>query len=521
MLALNISASAVGRKVIVEATLNNVREVALGILDATFAVKSPGTLLRRLYAVQSYEDWCSEKLQKHWLPVQEFDVWTYVRFLQTSKAPPTKSGSLVEALRFTWFLLGVEGADLAEQSLRVKGVSAQMRAAKRPWRPADLLTVKEVKMLHALLESGSEAMGAGHLLHLLYSRSRWSDLTMVSSIFMDAEACYLEVYTQSHKTARGAEQKSKLLPIVCSCTGIDGQNWAVTYFSVRQQCGLTLPLEGPGSMMRCPLNSAATSWSQRPLSSQEGSDFMRKVLDAPKSAERRISSHSLKSTLLSWTSKYGLSEHSRAVLARHTSKAVTATAVYSRDLLSPILRELNLVLEAVRNGSFNPDMTRSGMLTPGALPFLGGTPMPAATGGLPGTPVPDVKLRRAAQEQGEDRSSDGSFVWLKQSDDANRLFETSGARSPSGDSLALADDEFSETTEENSVQSSSESDLGDGAGQYRDFRDAPSDFVINNKSLVLHQVKSAGWLTCGRKLTPSYSKIFELNGIRCSRCFNV
>ena len=50
LLALNISSSAVGRKVIVEATLNNVREVAMGILEA-------------------YEDWCTEKLQKHWLPV--------------------------------------------------------------------------------------------------------------------------------------------------------------------------------------------------------------------------------------------------------------------------------------------------------------------------------------------------------------------------------------------------------------------------------------------------------------------
>ena len=52
-------------------------------------------------------------------------------------------------------LLGVDGADLAERSLRVKGVSAQ----KRPWRPADLLTVMEARELHAILATGNVRFG--------------------------------------------------------------------------------------------------------------------------------------------------------------------------------------------------------------------------------------------------------------------------------------------------------------------------------------------------------------------------
>ena len=74
-------------------------------------VKSAGTLFRRLYAIQAYEDWCVEHLNKHWLPVSEYDVWTYVRWLQKTNAPATKAGSLVEALRFSWYLLAVEGSD--------------------------------------------------------------------------------------------------------------------------------------------------------------------------------------------------------------------------------------------------------------------------------------------------------------------------------------------------------------------------------------------------------------------------
>lgn len=123
-------------------------------------------------------------------------------------------------------MLGFDGADLAERSLRVKGVSPQMRAAKHPWRPADLLTVMEARELHAILANKNALLGdrclTGHLLHLPYSRSRWSDLNMVTSIYMDPEGQFLEVANRCHKTARGAEQKARFLPIVCPCSGIDG-----------------------------------------------------------------------------------------------------------------------------------------------------------------------------------------------------------------------------------------------------------------------------------------------------------
>ena len=41
-----------------------------------------------------------EKLGKHWLPVVEYEVWSYVRSLQISKAPATKASSLVEGPSF-------------------------------------------------------------------------------------------------------------------------------------------------------------------------------------------------------------------------------------------------------------------------------------------------------------------------------------------------------------------------------------------------------------------------------------
>ena len=140
LLSVSMGSSSVGLKVSVEATIDTVQECSWRILDAIFAVKSPGTLLRRLYSLQAYQQWCMDHQNVDWIPVSERTVWDYVQWLQTTGAAPTKASSLLEALRFAWYLLGVQGADESEKSLRVKGVSMQMRAAKRPWRPADLLT---------------------------------------------------------------------------------------------------------------------------------------------------------------------------------------------------------------------------------------------------------------------------------------------------------------------------------------------------------------------------------------------
>ena len=82
--------------------------------------------------------------------------------------------------------------------------------------------------------------------------------------------------------------KTRLLPIVAPAIGIDGSAWAQTYLDVRRQCNLWLPLDGYGPMMCAPSNSTATVWTQRALTSEEGSEFLRKVLKAPKTKERRI-----------------------------------------------------------------------------------------------------------------------------------------------------------------------------------------------------------------------------------------
>eukprot|EP00435_Cladocopium_sp_Y103_P038505 s526_g10.t1 len=530
LLAFSLVSSSIGLKVTVEATADTVFECALKILDAVFAVKSPGTLMRRLYSIQAFEHWCNDKFNEHWLPVTEYKAWQYVCWLKDTSAAPTKATSFIEALRFSWYLLGVEGSGDAEKSLRVKGLASQQKASKKPWRPADLLRLDEVLQLHAILMDESAALGdrllCGHFLHLLYGRCRWSDLTCVTDLFIDSDTQYLEVATRWHKGGRSAEMKARLLPIVAPARGVDQSNWAVEYLALRKRAGLELPLEEHGPMMRAPLNDAATQWSSRPLSSEEGSAFLRGVLKAPKTTTRRLSTHSMKSTILSWSSKYGLPDSTRAVLARHVSSVASATAVYSRDLLSPVLRELDNMLTAMRTGLFHPDRTRSGMITPVALaPMAPVTPFGRGMPPVPATPVHQVAptipaADRKADDQAEvlalGNSSLGSWEHVENLWNAD---DASVGASPSPADCGQAD---SDTSEEASVQSSSSSESEGEEEEPRHFNfDPPSDFYINNNSLVVHCCRTDGVLKCGRRVSPNFSKVFELNGIRCSRCFDV
>ena len=75
--------------------------------------------------------------------------------------------------------------------------------------------------------------------------------------------------------------------------------------------------------------------------------------------KNELGTHSLKATLLSWSSKYGLSLQTRAILGYH-SKSKGSVLVYGRDNISQPLRELDEVIRAVAFKRFFPDSRLSG-----------------------------------------------------------------------------------------------------------------------------------------------------------------
>lgn len=89
-----------------------------------------------------------------------------------------------------------------------------------------------------------------------------------------------------------------------------------------------------------------------------------------------------------------------------------------------------------------------------------------------------------------------------------------------------AEESLSETSEEDSEQSTSDEEDG-VSGQVDDLDRVPaitipiSGYYINLQSSVLHCIRKDNVFRCGKKLTQNFKSVWELNGIRCSRCFDV
>ena len=510
-----------GRLVSLESSSSSFDADGMTVMDACFSIKSPNTLLKRFYALQSYFDWLKAEQIVDFLPFTELKAWNYLQFLKNSGAPATKSASFLEAVRFSKYVLNVDGASCVLDSLRIKGLSAQLLSEKRPWRPADVLQVKDVLRLHEALNDETicltDRVIVGHFIHMLYARARWSDLVAVQNAFLDAEGAFFEVESRWHKNARSADIRAKLLPIVAPAVGIDGKCWAATYLQLRDKAGLALPQAEASPMLPAPLLEDS-QWSRRHLTSQEGDNFLRRFfqLGETTSTCKRITTHSMKSTGVSWCAKMGVCGETRAVLARHQSATLGSTMLYSRDIVSAALREFTRVIHCIYQQEFHPDRTRSGMLTPVPTPA---TPCPPAHAVATKQSGPEPLQIIGVAEEVPREPSIGSPSEV----DADLMANMEDKQSVGAGQRDDVEDDMSSESSSSTYESDDDPAPSETIGaRYFDGivpEPAAEQWWINVKSLVIHATKTSETFVCGRKLTQSYNIVAELNGLKCSRCF--
>lgn len=198
----------------------------------------------------------------------------------------------------------------------------------------------------------------------------------------------------------------------------------------------------------------------RPLDSQEASAWLRLLLhgDSNVNPERKVSSHSMKATLLAFAARRGLPMDVRLQLGYHTG-SFKMGLTYSRDGAAASLISLEQMLNEIKVGLFLPDETRSGRIR---------TQLPA----LPSSVV-EVKDEEAVPTSG-------------------------------GDVLEETDD-TAETSDESSSDESSEEDdyepHGDGSRIFK-APEAPSGFTLwqHSKSKILHLMAKGNTrvFSCGR-----------------------
>ena len=107
----------------------------------------------------------------------------------------------------------------------------------------------------------------------------------------------------------------------------------------------------------------AGGWSGKEMSNAKFAQWIEAILlESGFEAVEPFSGHSAKRTLLSWTAKYGLSMHTQAILGHHSLSKERTPLVHARDAQAAPIREMEEVVLQVRQGTFRPDLTRSGQV---------------------------------------------------------------------------------------------------------------------------------------------------------------
>eukprot|EP00435_Cladocopium_sp_Y103_P006727 s5228_g2.t1 len=270
----------------------------------------------------------------------------------------------LEAITFCRHVLGITEFDECTVSRRCQGVAALDVHHKS--LQAEPLSVRHLETLHTILTTDAETWNrvfAGMLLFCVYARSRWSDAQHGEKLIEDMDAsgqcAYIEVATGVHKTAKALQLRHVYLPLVAPCIGVVPGNWGAAWCECRRELGIH-------DMKQFPLMPAPDPQqipTVRPLSSTEAGSWMRDLLQINHDDKSvRFSSHSLKSTCLSYAAKRGCSFEDRLSLGYHTQHLKMAL-VYSRDGSSRPLRVLESILKEIRTKVFNPNDTRSGRLS--------------------------------------------------------------------------------------------------------------------------------------------------------------
>ena len=334
----------------------------LRMLRDILAGKAPATLTKRANAMLRY----IEKLRvaKVAVPGDEAFLYNYFCEMRTAGFPLSRLRSLVESIRFTEFVFGIEG--LSQKLLSRRCLGASRRSGETVVRQSDPLTVSQLSCLHQVLHDDQalfwDRLVSGSTLMAVYTRSRWMDMQHTDEIVLDPNELapiFVELKIKEFKTKKANAWRGGTMAAVGPASGVVRGNWVATWWGLRQELHAALS-EGYPLM---PAPNGEGDPTVRPLSTSELGKWVRMILDRHGLLhdEAKITSHSCKATLLSFLAKYGASIPDREILGGHTGR-MKSVLTYSRDALAAPLRVLDDMLQKIRSGHFDPNASRSGMM---------------------------------------------------------------------------------------------------------------------------------------------------------------
>eukprot|EP00435_Cladocopium_sp_Y103_P047997 s1511_g14.t1 len=165
--------------------------------------------------------------------------------------------------------------------------------------------------------------------------------------------------------------------------------WGRDFVNVSKSVGLDLSEWTQGHPL-LPAPTQIGDWTDRAVTSSEVQKWLQGILrDCKDFDPTGFTPHGCKATTLLMLSRYGATPEDRLILGHHQVNR-GALEVYARDLQSAPLRVLEQMFSDIRCGRFSPDVTRSGMFTPGANPGTVTVPISGDVSPVPTTPIDDT-----------------------------------------------------------------------------------------------------------------------------------
>ena len=339
------------------------------VLQDVFSKKSPATIYKRAPSFWKFFEWMKGSYSQS-LHLSEQRVYDYLCHLRDSNAAPSTGQAFIESVNFLSHLVGFVAFDASRiVSPRVKGVVHSMLIKKKPLNQARPLTKQEVAALENMVlfpESEVLAVIAGFFLFCIMNCCRFTDAQYAENTELDDSGSLYILHsgTRQHKTATTADKKTTLLPLVCLGHVFQSRSWAADWLLLIDAQGWPEDQE-----FLLPAFCEATGrWSTRRMSSGEGALWLREclaaqdidVLDTPKLP----TSHSCKTTILSWMAKSGnFSIPDRQVMGHHLDRPSTSALTYGRQNFIPILVRIAALIKRIKDGNFIPDAKSSKMVT--------------------------------------------------------------------------------------------------------------------------------------------------------------
>lgn len=335
----------------------------LQILADTLRSKSTRTLNLRVSSLLLYIRW----LRKHspdeqFLPFVESTVYEYMCSIRSAACSATRGTTFISTLAFVKDVLGMSGALDCVESARISGAALEMYLTKRPLKqapPLEPLMVGILEIMSFCDENLYLRCMAGFCLMCIYGRLRVSD--MHRAVNLSVRGAYVEGSLMRVKTARTKEKQSTFLPCVVPCEGMLGLNWFKAFVYNRKLLGLQdFPsLESAAddrTFLMLPSEATCELIDQVKVATSEVTAKLRVMLGKSFPADRvnRITSHSLKTTVLTYMGTYGVDYTHTELLGYHLTQHRSAIN-YQRSALSAPLRTMcNVLLREVQAGKFTP-----------------------------------------------------------------------------------------------------------------------------------------------------------------------